>query len=567
MKFVGFDTETVIKDHVHQFFSFQVYSDDFPNCKFVSYEPNDLLFMFTKRFDRAIFVVFNLNFDGIVVSRILKDKGEGNFEVTVVDASNRPIRMTVRKGGMKFTFVDIDNVMNTTSLASLGKIVQVQKLEKPSWLGKRGWVNEEEKRQFEEYALKDAEICYKSAKMVYDEFGVFRATCGALAMTIFKRDFCHVKKFPEYYPEVNEKLRLSYRGGRCEALKRGTNSEKIYYYDVNSMYPFVMVQNDFPYVFNRYTHKNSINLDNEGVAHAVVKVEHDFPPLGVKRTASDGFEKLMFAEGVINDWFTYPELRAVEGAGVGRTVKVIEAFEWSSTFNPFREYIKTFYQKKNEATQSESPKRQLYKIMLNSLYGKFGEYKAPRLLTFDGAEIKERKELPSRHKWYHSVVVAAYITSYARLHLWNLILKAGSDKVYYMDTDSLYTSKPLPSLVGGELGQLKLKGEANPSFAIFVRSKFYVFNDEIKVKGFGFKEDPETFKMRFWKNDFKSFEHRILKIKEASRRGLFPLTDVYIEKRFDCSPDHKREYERLLEPKELIYMTVGSQPVTVEERV
>jgi hypothetical protein len=52
-----------------------------------------------------------------------------------------------------------------------------------------------------------------------------------------------------------------------------------------------------------------------------------------------------------------------------------------------------------------------------------------------------------------NVAIAAAITSYARIHMMNLKL---NNDVCYSDTDSIFTTHPLPEyLVGPEIGQLK----------------------------------------------------------------------------------------------------------------
>jgi hypothetical protein len=57
-----------------------------------------------------------------------------------------------------------------------------------------------------------------------------------------------------------------------------------------------------------------------------------------------------------------------------------------------------------------------------------------------------------------NVAIASAITSYARIHMINLkiyLLNLGI-KIYYSDTDSLFTDKPIPShLIGKDLGLLK----------------------------------------------------------------------------------------------------------------
>jgi hypothetical protein len=57
-----------------------------------------------------------------------------------------------------------------------------------------------------------------------------------------------------------------------------------------------------------------------------------------------------------------------------------------------------------------------------------------------------------------NVAISLFITSYARIHLFNLIKKHDIE-VYYMDTDSIVTDKELPveEVSSTELGKMKLE--------------------------------------------------------------------------------------------------------------
>lgn len=85
-----------------------------------------------------------------------------------------------------------------------------------------------------------------------------------------------------------------------------------------------------------------------------------------------------------------------------------------------------------------------------------------------------------------SIGIAAAITSYARIHM-SAFLQNREYNVYYTDTDSIVTDKPLDkSIIGKALGQLKL--EYNISKGIFLAPKVYSFISDLgktitKVKG------------------------------------------------------------------------------------
>ncbi|MCJ7805244.1 hypothetical protein MUP46_01190 [Patescibacteria group bacterium] len=564
-KFLGFDTETVIEDNVHQFLSFQIYTEDFninqASNGFISFDESDLLKFLTKKFHRAVFVCFNLNFDAIVVSRILKNKG---FQVYANIAGSRMTRLTVRKGKMKWIFVDLKNILPIGTLEKVGELFNLPKLEKPINLGHIQRKEAESDLEFTLYALRDAEICFKAIKMIYDDFHFFRTTCAGMAIRVFKRDFCHIKKFPHYNEILEHKFRKSYHGGRTECFIRGTNLETVYGHDVISLYPFVMLEKDYPNICSRFQNKSDVDLDFEGIALATVKVDADFPPLCIKGMCKDGFEKLLFPNGTFKGYFAYPELRALENDGVGKIIKVNEAYEWKASFNPFKGYISNFYALKKEATANGSPLREFYKILLNSLYGKFGEKGKGKRLNFEGDQITQEEYSINKKKWYHNVILSSYITAYARLHLYDILKKLEPEKTFYCDTDSIYTSQNIYGMVGNTLGKLKCEGTATPYKAIFIRSKFYMFNDEIIMKGFSVQEDKNKLLMSIYGNNFSMYQHKILKVLEAKRVGKLPLTDTFLYKKFSCDDDGKRRYGKKLKSSDLINQCTNSIPLILK---
>src|SRR3972149_4546132 len=436
VKLIGFDTETVIRDRVHEFYSFQAYSEDFikkgENINVFSTDAANIELLFTNRTNRAWFVCFNLAFDGLVVARILKGM---EYDVKAVLAGSRMIRLTVKRGKLKWVFCDLRNILPIGNLEKVGEMLKFPKLEKPEYLGKRAPETLKENLYFHKYAMRDAEICFKASKMIYQEYKTWRTTAAGLAIRVYKRDFCPIRKFKSYESALNDKFRLAYHGGRTECLIRGVNYVKEQTYDINSLYPYVMDSKNYPNVCKPFKNKLDVNLDYEGIAHVIVSCEHDFPPICVKRKFDDGTDKLIFPNGKYEGWFTYPELRTIEEHNLGKIFKVFESYEWQTSFNPFSKYVKHFYAKKEEATKTGSPKKTMYKINLNGLYGKFGEHGACSLLVFDGENIKEIITLDAKTSWYHSVPLAAYICAYARLENWQYLRVCEPKTMFYTDTD------------------------------------------------------------------------------------------------------------------------------------
>jgi hypothetical protein len=209
---------------------------------------------------------------------------------------------------------------------------------------------------------------------------------------------------------------------------------------------------------------------------------------------------------------------------INNAMKLGYKFEilWGYTFNSenvFKEYVDTLYKLRLEYPKSD-PLNLVAKLLLNSLYGRFGmEDSFAEITIFSNKELYlkfESKhsddiidiiELDDKILVKHrslksdvntlldnaseshntSIAIASAITAYARIHMSQF--KNNLDyNLYYSDTDSIYIDKPLDdSLVNSKvLGLMKLENIIDK--AIFLAPKVYCLeleNGDIvyKVKG------------------------------------------------------------------------------------
>jgi len=575
-KIIGLDTETYDENRVMKPFLVQAYSEDFnPRIEeiFEVFREEERIrfakWLISKRIRGSILVTFNLGFDISVIAKALNDP---KYKVYAVISNGRTIGAKIVKSKHVTRIIDIKNLVNVKSLSELAKMINMEKLRRPIYLGTaeslKQYINNPVYRNvLREYALQDAKICYFAFKKLvntlepYFKIHKVKQTIGGLSAYIYGKHYAHYD-FPQYTNEVEEKFKMSYRGGRTEVIKRGSNTEKVFYYDINSLYPYVMYSYRYPYNYNngngRYMRKSDVDLDYEGIANVLIKVEHELPPLGVKRVLEDKYERLVFPEGRIIGWFTYPELRYVEENGYGKVEKVYESFEFRVWCYPFREFVKDLYGYRLKHKEDKFAYK-FYKMIMNSLYGKFGEYKNGELLllTSDGVQ-KIKSEDMNKFRKYHNVVWASYVTAYGRLELHKRFKIAGFDTIYYCDTDSLITSTQLET--SDELGRLKLEGWAEPYRATFIRSKFYIFDNVIRLRGFTIND--EGIDIRNLIKQKKNFlvQERILKPLEALRRKKPVLTFEIYKKFFNLDTDYKRVYEKLLVGSDLLETISDSDP-------
>ena len=334
----------------------------------------------------------------------------------------------------------------------------------------------------------------------------------ALALKIFRMKFLD-KLIPILNGVTDRFIRGSYYGGAVDFYK-ATNihadineRENLYYYDVNSLYPYAMLKPMPMNLIRSYNDKEckDINLDNFfGFLEVDVECSDSIskPVLPVKYLG-----KTIYPKGSWTATYFSQELKEV--MKLGYTVsKIHKAYEFDSDIL-FHDYIMEMYQLKKYAKGAE---RWIAKLLQNSLYGLFGRNKETlhsiiinadnldnyittniikniihvsedklTLLVLGNVESDITTKLNSIFnanvtQFYKvvksNIAIASAITSYARIHMLKYKL---SDSVYYTDTDSIFTDKPLNiSEISSELGFMKDELDGNViSKAYFLGIKQY----------------------------------------------------------------------------------------------
>lgn len=346
---------------------------------------------------------------------------------------------------------------------------------------------ERDKAEIREYNLLDCRVLYeaitKQETYLIEEYGTSlrRAmTLPSVSMDAFQRNFL-AGPIPTH-KTASEDIRKAYFGGRVEIFK--TRITDAFYYDINSLYPSVMREHKYPVSSARRSKSADIERD-EGFALVEVTVPHGItPPLPVRHEG-----KLVFPVGKWTGWYALPELRlAVEK---GCTVRVLDAWLFDTDYL-FREYVDKLYAIRQQYP-SGTVENTTAKLMLNSLYGKFGTKREKKQYSMNPEDVKGWTPLYEEEDFtlyekpteleapYILEGIAAYVTAYARVRLYRLL--DGNDPAY-CDTDSIVTRSVLP--VSGELGALKLEHEVHEGY--FRAPKLYALStdhgDVVRAKGF-----------------------------------------------------------------------------------
>ena len=117
-------------------------------------------------------------------------------------------------------------------------------------------------------------------------------------------------------------------------------------------------------------------------------------------------------------------------------IKYIDGYSFMASTNLFKDYIMPLYDMKSKLPKGAE--RELIKLMINSLYGKFGtktSHKRRQPFLING--IVQYGALVSEESNPVYTAVASFITSYARKQLFSVI-NSHLDSFIYCDTDSCH---------------------------------------------------------------------------------------------------------------------------------
>lgn len=346
-----------------------------------------------------------------------------------------------------------------------------------------------------EYVFNDTRIVALALKQVKAQ-GLIKMTTASSAMNEY---YNMTTYYDSLFPSIDKddliKWRGAYRGGRCQVNEYYRNKilKNVKRYDVNSMYPYIMYACQLPY----------------GKPIESTKPNHDYKfelyDIDIDFKLKKGHIPTLLRSGAlgINNETYYTETEGVENILISNIdlmlvyrhydisyIKYNKVLSFKTTNVLFRKYIKKWYKIKKE---SKGAKRIVAKLMLNSLYGKFGsnvesqkhipflnEFKA---LSFKCSEVEELK--------HYYLYMAIAITSYAHALIDNAIISSGIESFIYCDTDSVHTLGTLDSEMvdNEELGKFKLEGIETRSK--YLRQKTYIYeeNNEIKITCAGLPQD------------------------------------------------------------------------------
>lgn len=345
-----------------------------------------------------------------------------------------------------------------------------------------------------EYIKADVQIVAKVLKLFIED-NLSRMTAGSNALYDFKQILGGAKSFRSIYPYITKEeddfMRDAYRGGFTYVNPRYANKElgDGIVLDVNSLYPSVMFKEALPYdkpiwFSGKYdeSNKEKYPLWIASVSCYFELKEGYIPTIQLKGNRMFMPNEYITDSGTVItmcvtnvDWeliVKHYNVSAVRWHG-GYMFKASNFF--------FKPYINKWIKIKNKSTiEGNSGRRQIAKLMLNSLYGKFAtrmEVISRKPVLVDN--VIKYVDLEPEEKQGVYLPVGIFITSYAR---YKTITSAQSvyDRFIYADTDSLHLlGTDFPENL--EIDDVKLgawKVETIFDRAKFLRQKCYIEHEK-----------------------------------------------------------------------------------------
>ena len=335
-----------------------------------------------------------------------------------------------------------------------------------------------------DYVFRDVKIVAQALKFFKDN-GFNRMTIGSNAYNDYKAKCPHFnRQFPRLEKEFINEWRSAYRGGRTQVNPKyaGKILNNVKRYDINSMYPYVMahmrlpygnpIESDTPGRFKFELYDVTINFKlKKGHLPTLLKTGSIYSKAGdTYYTDSEGFIQLKISSIDLEIMKLHYDIYYLK-------YNKVLGFKTSSFM--FRDWILDYYNKKSNSTGGL---RMLYKLIINSFYGKFGSKcegrnKIPSLGD-DGQLVYVLSEVKDMGIYYLPVAIA--VVSYAHLLIDNAIMETSVDNFVYCDTDSVHTLGSLPDdwVDSKELGKFKLEGVEEVSK--YIRQKTYLYKEDNK---------------------------------------------------------------------------------------
>ena len=359
------------------------------------------------------------------------------------------------------------------------------------------------------YIRNDVEIMARALKIMFDE-DLTKMTIASDALNNYKK---MNKNFNKYFPlipyQIDKDIRKSYKGGftYLNDCYKEKETGAGFVLDVNSLYPSVMMHEKLPFgeplFFNGKYEKDLLYPLYIQTFSCIFKVkENKIPTIQIKNNLSFiPNEYIKSSDGdIVTLTLTNIDLELFFEHYDVCEITYHSGWKFKAIKGLFTSYIDYWSKQKIDAKKNKNDA--LYcisKLMLNSLYGKFGLNPDVRgkypYLNEDG--IVKYGMYPQEQRDAIYIPIASFITNYAKRKKKKkkkiikeyTINKYGKDLYVYSDTDSIHlleiNEKELENII--DIDEYKLgawKLESRFKKGKYIRQKCYIelgFDDVLNV--------------------------------------------------------------------------------------
>lgn len=452
----------------------------------------------------------NLKFDGsFILDWLLKNgfkhvtnkdnRDDNTFTTLISDGMFYDITVYFNKKGRRWNYVtfrdslkllplSVDNIAKSFNLP-----ISKLKLDYNEYRGKDHILTDDEVN----YITNDVKIVAKALRYLFEQ-EMTKMTTASNALNEYKK-IISKKTFERMYPPpmYDKDIRQSYKGGFTYLNPKYANKEVKtgIVFDVNSLYPSVMYYEKLPYgqgiwfegkyepdeLYDLYVQQFTCTFElKEGYLPTIqLKNNMRFIPTQYITSSNDEEVTLCLTSVDMELFLEHYNVYNIE---------YHSGWKFKSAVGLFKDYIDKWSANKIQAKiDGNGGLYTLSKLMLNSLYGKFGSRVEVRqqipyldeegVVRFQLGEVEEKEPL--------YIPMASFITAWAR----NKTIRSAQkvyDRFVYADTDSLHLEgTEIPKEL--DVDDTKLgawKHESTFKKAKFIRAKTYIEQEIIEEKDY-----------------------------------------------------------------------------------
>ena len=390
----------------------------------------------------------------------------------------------------------------------------------------------------------------------------------------------------------------SYYGGMTLNIRKFFKDEEnyLYHYDIISSYPSVMKSCTMPIKFKDHIIQKKpipLFLMKKLEAYYLYRVKYVFKDdckipcfptrINLNKKGLNGLIYFKTNEDQEKDsWIWGVELMMARSQ-----LKKCDIYEEKQYYGEmiFADYITLIYNERDKAKKEKNESFAYFlKLVMNSCYGKFGQQKYSNNLYMNGNELQEflcnensldinakikniniLEELPNEETYFNvklhpnstlnwigsCVKISSYIAAHARSSLYAGMLDVGLENIYYFDTDSIFTTKPIQNklFLKDRLGDWKIE-ENNIIEAYFLNPKVYMYKT---------KDGKETFKCKGIPSRFLNREF-FIKLMEEDKISIKNMKNIYHKLNKILFKEDESKKIEILDRKRIFHNDGDSEP-------